>query len=98
MAKQIDLLIDETGDLAISNDGDLVIGDATLQHQNDILMAMPGHYRHSPKTGVGIIQFLNDENPYDMVQAIKDGLIADGMKVKDVSVINGKLTIQAKYE
>lgn len=93
-----DILFDETGDLAVSSDGDFVCGDATLQHQNDILMAMPGHYRNNPKTGVGILTFLNDESPADMLQAVKEGLTADGMKVKTATYKNGKLIIEARYE
>ena len=53
-----DFLEDEDGDLIIEN-GDFKIGDATLQHVKDILVAAPGHYKQSPAIGADIQQIIN---------------------------------------
>ena len=40
-----DFLLDNDNDVIIKN-GDFVIGDATLQHQNHILLAQKGEFKN----------------------------------------------------
>ena len=89
-----DILFDVDGDLAFSN-GDLVVGESTNQHKQDILMAAPGHYRQSPLIGADISQYLNDAID---LGAIKNAMRADSMVDVKVKLTNGILTIDGEYE
>lgn len=74
----------------------MVIGDATLQHQADIISACEGEYKQFPTTGVGISGFLNDEDHRAMLRKIRLQLTADRMIVSSVTY-NDVLRVKAKY-
>lgn len=93
-----DILLTPEGELQVEN-GDFVIGDATLQHQKDILVAHKGEYKLHPEIGVGILNELNNENPRAVLAQIKRNFEHDGMKVKNLKVApNGNLIIDADYK
>jgi hypothetical protein len=93
----IDYLRDpSTGDLMISN-GDFVRGESTMQHQNCLLLAEPGAYKQFPNVGVGIMTYLKDDNQADLLRAIRQQFISDGMSVNALSYNAGKLKINASY-
>ena len=48
-----DILIDENGNL-VFKDGDIVAGNAALQHINAILNAAPGNFRKFPTLGANL--------------------------------------------
>lgn len=75
-----------------------VIGEATYQNQCAILLANPGEFKYSPKTGVGIESFLDEESPESMLREIRTQLAAEGMKVQKIGFSeNGNLEIEAGY-
>jgi len=95
-----------TGDflLHLSNDvevagGDFVIGNATLNHQANLLHAGEGEFRESPSTGVGIRSFLLAESPDDLLRKVRRQFESDGMKIELLkwSDVNG-LHINARYK
>lgn len=89
----------EDGDLYFNPDtGDLEVVESTLQHQKDLLEANKGDYRESPETGVGLLDWLEDDAIGDLPGVIQEQFEADGMNVKKVEVTQtGKLTIDADY-
>lgn len=88
----------EDGDLLFEN-GDLVIHDSTLQHQEDILVASKGDYREFPDIGVDIQNWLEDDNSGDLPNAIRQEFEKDGMIIKRLQVLeDGTSDIQASYE
>lgn len=99
MTIPIDVLFDVlTGDLLVSA-GDLTIGDATEQHQYDIIKADKGHYHHAPNLGVGVDNYLLDQATMPNLDAsIRLELERDGMVVDQVDVLlDGSVTVQAYY-
>ena len=89
---------DETGDLSCNN-GDFVVGDATLQHQHDLLSASEGEYKFDPLVGIGLIDFLDDEDPSAMMKKIRVQFGKDGMNVKTARINeSGKIEIDAIYK
>ena len=95
--KPTDILLDQDGHIRIEN-GDFVIGDSTQQHQKHLLMAMPGDYKQSPLVGVGVAEQLDDENPDDLLRAIRTTFVQDGMTVKNLSIAsNGNIEVDANY-
>ncbi len=92
-----DILLDETGDLAIIN-GDFAFGESTIQHQTLLLSSQKGEWKEFPKTGIGIENYLNDDTTNDMMNEISDQFEKDGMKVSQVNIVNDKLQIEASYE
>lgn len=92
-----DFLVTENGALKIEN-GDLVVGDATLQHQKDLLIAQKGEFKEFPEIGVGIANTLGDENPQQLLSQIRRNFQYDGMTVNQIQLTaNGKLSIDAQY-
>lgn len=74
----------------------MVIGDATLQHQADLLVACEGEYKQSLTTGVGMSGFLNDEDKRPLLRKIRGQFRADGMQVNNLQ-FSGNLLINAAY-
>lgn len=81
----IDYLHDADDDLKIA-DGDFVSGESTKQHQSLLVRTKKGELRQFPKTGVGIDDFLQDDNPGDATPEIQKQLEADGMVVRDIQL------------
>jgi hypothetical protein len=97
MTEVTDILTDPiSGDLLDKN-GDDVIGDATEQHQNDLLLAQEGWYKQSPTTGVGITEFLLSEDPTEMLRKIRMQFTADGMIINKLKAAP-TLQINAEYK
>lgn len=80
----IDYLHD-TDDLKVAN-GDFVKGESTQQHQSLLVRLKKGELRQFPKTGVGIDDFLQDDNPGDAHVEIQKQCEADGMIVRDLEL------------
>ena len=98
MAVVTDILTeDASGDLMVSRQGDLMIGDATLLHQRDLIMASEGEYKQNPMVGIGVVNFLDDEEPDDLKRKIRSQFTTDGMNVKSVSMVNGLIETDAAY-
>ena len=98
MAEVFDIILDNEMDLIIE-DGDFVVEESTLQHQNILLLSHKGQFKQSPTIGVGIDIFLNDEVTSDEIRRrIQEQFELDGMTIQKLK-INGRtnLTIIAPY-
>lgn len=91
-----DILLDQDFDLLIQN-GDLVIGPSSEQHQQLLLLSNKGDWRQFPMVGVGVREYLKDEDENSMVGEIKEQFEMDGMEVKDIRIANGQIGIDAYY-
>lgn len=91
-----DFILDTDGDLKIAN-GDLVIAESDLQHQEDILKSDKGHNKEFPTMGVGLEEYLNDDDVSGMLNEIRKQFKADGMTVNSVKYNNGNVQIDANY-
>lgn len=90
-------IILEDFDLKIEN-GDLVVEDATAQHQELLLLSRKGDIKQSPRVGVDAFNQLLDDNPLDLMREIRLEFTRDGMKIeKMVQQPNGKINIKAFY-
>lgn len=91
-----DYLLDSDNDLRIEN-GDFVIDDSDLQHQQCLLLAEKGAYKQFPTTGVAMMAFLKDDNEADMLREVRLQFTQDGMTVDRISYKGGQLQISAEY-
>lgn len=92
-----DILMDDTGDVACVN-GDFVIGDATLQHQDDLIREAKGGYMENPMVGVGIINYMNSPNLASAFREIRKQFSADGMVIKSLDQSENGIEINAEYK
>jgi hypothetical protein len=92
-----DFRLNQNGDLAIVN-GDFVIADATLQHQEHIIIAQKGEYKEHPEIGVGIANMVLDENPRKILTQIRRNFEYDGMKVNSLDFTDNSIKIDAPYK
>jgi hypothetical protein len=87
----------DTADVDCKN-GDFVVGESTFQHQQDLLSATEGEYKFDPLVGVGLAEFLDDEDPAEMMKKIRQQFSLDGMSIKTAKINkSGKLEIEANY-
>lgn len=93
----IDYLRDPVTNALLIKNGDFVRDECTNQHQRNLLLAEKGAYKQYPEIGVGLMSFLKDENPGDLLREIRLQFSADGMDVKSVGFDNGMLKIIAPY-
>lgn len=92
-----DILVTEEGNLRIEN-GDFVIGDATLQHQQHIILAQKGEYKEAPEIGVGVLTEIHNENPRELLTKIRRNFEYDGMTVNKLTIeTNGNIVMDAEY-
>lgn len=92
-----DILLDDDFDLVFA-DGDLVIGEATLQHQKILLLTEKGEIREFPTHGVGLRSWLLDDEAGNLNGRIKREFEADGMTVESVNTQGGNIRVKAQYE
>lgn len=93
-----DILLDNTGDLAIVN-GDLVLGYSDNTHQEHILLANKGEYKEFPELGVGLNRMLSDDDYIPFLIDAKKNLEYDGMKINNIKFEeNGNLNIDGYYK
>ena len=94
----VDILIDIANayDLRIE-DGDLVSGESTRQHQALLLLTEKGENREFPARGIGLQSWLNDDRSGDLNAAIKREFERDGMKVISIRGTIENLTTEAVY-
>jgi len=100
MAKEVfDIKVDENNDLLIKN-GDFVIAESTLQHQNHLLIAEPGHFRQKPLLGVAISDFLlEDSNLEELAHKIQKEFEVDGMEISKIDIPSiTEININAGYK
>ena len=94
-----DILFDPiTGNILIQN-GELVVGDSTDQHTNDLIVSDKAWYKHAPQRGVGVRNYINDVNNLPgLTVAIRSELQADGQDVKSVVIQQtGNVQIDTHY-
>lgn len=77
----------------------LVVGDTMNQNQAMIIIANPGEFKFNPTVGVAINELVLDDDYLRFRHRIREHLIKDGMKVKNVNFYpNQPLEIEATYE
>lgn len=92
-----DILLDENGDLGCF-DGDFDIGDSTIQNQTLLLHFQKGEQKQFPITGVGISNFLLDENKEDLYREVRREFVRDGMTLNSIDIDREVIIVNAHYE
>lgn len=101
--KSKDVLIEEdiTGrvDIAINN-GDIAIGDCTLQNVGLILISQRGEWKQYPALGIGIDQITGDEDKRYWSREIRENLKSDRLNIERLKIDfnKGIIDINARYE
>ncbi len=93
----IDIAHTSDGDIELAT-GDLAYNESSEQHQQDILVADKGHYKESPDMGVGILNFLQDTDPENLLRTTRKQFAKDSMKVQKIAITQGKINVDARYE
>lgn len=94
-----DILLDQNADLAILN-GDFVVARSNEQHQEHLLVFQKGALKDLPQVGVGLENYLMDDDIDGMLREIRHQFEKDGMAVQAVAfdeLTNG-LTYDADYK
>lgn len=80
-------LVDVSGgaDLAVVN-GDFAVVESKAAHNKNLIHINKGELKDAPTRCVGAFNYLDDENPSDLLNAISAELTRDGMNVKSVAM------------
>lgn len=92
-----DLLLDENGDLKIVN-GDFVIGDASEQSVEQLLISKPGEWKEFPQVGCNIQKSRNGKIDRFLERNIRVQLESDGFKVGKLNVTEQGIELKGSYE
>lgn len=93
----IDIRVDDTWDLAISN-GDLLVSNCDRQNQGLLIETCPGEWKQHPTRGVGAPRYVEHPDDGELARRIQTELTQDGMDVDSIDIKKGVITIQASYE
>lgn len=92
-----DILLDSNYDI-LTEDGDFLIGESTVQHQQLLLVCNKGDFKENPAICVGVARWLKDDDKMGVLGEIKKEFEKDGMTVRKVSLTkDDKLNIDAGY-
>lgn len=95
--KGFGIKIGDDFDLDVQN-GQTQLGDTLAQNQALIVVSNPGEFKQHPALGVGIENWILDDNPGNLPAEVKRQLKSDGMTVSRVALEGGELVISAYYE
>jgi len=85
-------------DLAVSEAGDFLTVESTAWHQQELILNNKGEFKENPTICVGAFDYLDDENPQDLVRAIAVEFSRDGMDVVGVNLtVAGVIQSDAFY-
>lgn len=91
-----DIKLNENLDL-VAESGDFVVRESTQQHQQLLLLLPKGAIKSVPQVGVGIRDYLKDDNIDGLLVEIRKQLNSDGCRVKKIAIENGLLRIAGEY-
>ena len=95
--QMMDIALQEHNELDVVL-GDFAIRDSALEHPLQLLWAQKGDFKEQPQIGVGIVQYIDDEDFSPLLRAIGIALVQDGMQVQSIQVTeNGQLNINEHY-
>lgn len=84
-------------DLVITN-GDWAMDECTQQHQRLLMITHKGDWLEDTKVGVGLTEFLNGEDPTDMLREIRMQFTRDGMKISRLAATSENIIeVTARY-
>lgn len=77
--------------------GDLNTGPCDTQNQYLLLMCEKGSFKQFPATGVGMVNYLEGEDPAALLREVRTQFMADGLKISRVVMEDYKLKVDATY-
>lgn len=93
----IDYLQGDDYDIVIK-DGDLASGESTEKHQLDLILMNKGDQRVLPVVGVGVANYLNDDEFGAVKPEIQKQFELDGMRIDRLRIFeDGTTDIKAEY-
>ena len=87
----------ETGDILVGKNG-VSIGDTSQQNQYLILVSHPGEWKENPLLGVGIGDYVNDNETDFIRHSIYENFRMDGIEIEKMTVNPGDIKIAAQYK
>ncbi|MCF8219390.1 MAG: hypothetical protein K9J21_10470 [Bacteroidales bacterium] len=91
-----DYLSNYTGDLQWDNG--LVAGESTDDSIRKVLVIKKGELHYVPTLGIGIKDFVNDDDPGALMRDIRKQITADGGDLESLRMEKSNLKIKANYD
>ncbi|NDP26463.1 MAG: hypothetical protein GZ087_03410 [Flavobacterium sp.] len=98
LGEMMDLKIDVVRDASGKITQGISIGNTLNQNKALIIMANPGEFHFEPLLGAAYEELLLDDDYLRMQHRISEELQRDGLKIKNISLVEGKpKIIEADY-
>lgn len=97
MARAYNILNDQNGDIIVNNTIGIQFGDDTAQLQSKILLLKTGDLKHDPFTGVGIEDYLlEDDSLMGLQHKIQSQFERDEIEIESMDLTKSSV-IKARY-
>src|SRR4051794_367372 len=84
-------------DLAITA-GDFDMIESTAEHQKEVILNNKGDFKQNPTICVGAFNYLDEDEPQNIIRAISVEFSRDGMDVNSVVLSAGIIKTTAVYK
>lgn len=91
-----DIKLNEGLDLTIK-DGDFLLRESTQQHQQLLFLLPKGSLKATPQVGIGIREYLKDDDIGGLMVEARKQLTNDGCTVKKLGIVDGLLSVVGEY-
>ena len=79
--------------------GDFVVVESKVDHNKNLIYCDKGDWKENPIICVGAINYIDDDKPQDLLNAISEQLTLDGMEVISVAMgANKVISTDAYYK
>ena len=95
MAESKDILLDDNFDF-IFESGDFKVGDDKLQRQRLLLSTQPGDWKQHPTTGVGVQNFVEDDDISLLFREVRHQFARDGLKIFKMNFNGSELDVEVR--
>ena len=92
-----DILLTATLDPMIA-DGDLAVGESLGQTEQLLLLTAKGEWKQTPTAGVSLVNYIESHDESGMCREIREQLERDGIRVRSLSIEDGRLNIDASWK
>ena len=78
--------------------GDFAVDENLKQAQMLLLQTNKGEWKQHPTAGVGVPNYIETYNMYDLSREIREQFSQDGMKVNSVHITGTTLNVEAEWK
>ena len=92
-----DIILTTELDPMVAN-GDFVAGESLGQAEQLLLLTGKGEWKQTPTAGVGLADYVEGHSESDMCREIRQQMEMDGIRVRRLTLTDGKLEVDSEWK